>query len=682
LTSETEWYDDTAVSFAVWGGEVAGLGIAVACGDVDGDGYDDLVTGASTTDMDYAGAVYVIYGPSTISNPAIDLNEPAGTYGETRITNYDPFNIDSFGAAVAAGDLDGDAYADVIVGAPRTDSGAGYGHPENVGARYTVYGTPALASTSVSLHDPLPPAWLRVDTILGAQPECFVGGVLGAGDVNGDGLADPLGGVPLCDVGDPARVDAGAASAGTAAGAVHVGMAGAAEGDHLGAAVAGRGDIDFDGFADFLAAAPGVAGAAGAAYLVYGRGDAAQASVQHHDRADDAPPRDFGPTVRCKIDYSTGSASETTVTVVRSNAGLSLAHAAHVCWYISTDRTNAWPATITFRYTDREVAERVETVLSVWQADTPSGPFTPLTTTLDTAHNSATVEANGPGVFALAEMCGCPPQDWDWDADVDGMDFLAFQSCYNGPNRPYNPGAVRCECFDADHDADVDGMDFLVFQGCYNGPNRPPACGTSGCGGTLLGTQVAGGSDVVFDLRSPIDGKTIGRGTPVAWRVDAAVRGAGAGIAGYAFDLELRSDNETGALAKVTIAPPEALSPLSDESAVWRMRGPDAQTPGRLVGVTDAIAVPWLARFTDFLAAMPSAGAGADDTSNTGAVTVTGGSIDTSALPAGRYVLLLRPTGAAVLRSDAALSTDLVGNFARPARAKSGKTGITFEIAK
>jgi hypothetical protein len=63
-------------------------------------------------------------------------------------------------------------------------------------------------------------------------------------------------------------------------------------------------------------------------------------------------------------------------------------------------------------------------------------------------------------------------------------------------------------------------------------------------------------------------------------------------------------------------------------------------------------------------------------------VTVSAGSIDTSALAPGRYVLLMHPTGAAVLRTDVALNTDLAGNFAVTARAVTGVGAIAFEIAK
>ena len=66
------------------------------------------------------------------------------------------------------------------------------------------------------------------------------------------------------------------------------------------------------------------------------------------------------------------------------------------------------------------------------------------------------------------------PPDFDADGDVDLADFVQFQLCFNGPNRP-----ARDTCTvdaDFDNDADVDLSDFNVFQGCFNGPNRPPRC--------------------------------------------------------------------------------------------------------------------------------------------------------------------------------------------------------------
>ncbi len=74
--------------------------------------------------------------------------------------------------------------------------------------------------------------------------------------------------------------------------------------------------------------------------------------------------------------------------------------------------------------------------------------------------------------------CNKPPQDTDGDADVDLIDFAAFQNCFNGPNNPYGSGGSPqvCLCLDVDADGDVDLLDFAAFQSCFNGPNNPPAC--------------------------------------------------------------------------------------------------------------------------------------------------------------------------------------------------------------
>jgi hypothetical protein len=66
--------------------------------------------------------------------------------------------------------------------------------------------------------------------------------------------------------------------------------------------------------------------------------------------------------------------------------------------------------------------------------------------------------------------------DFDDDHDVDLSDFSFFQSCFNGPNRPYT--LVECPPTDEDEDGDVDLSDFAQFQACFNGPNRTSACQT------------------------------------------------------------------------------------------------------------------------------------------------------------------------------------------------------------
>ena len=279
--------------------------------------------------------------------------------------------------------------------------------------------------------------------------------------------------------------------------------------------------------------------------------------------------------------------------------------------------------------------------------------------------------------------CHCPPSDADGDGDVDLADFNnGFQACFNGPNRPYKLDANVCFCMDADHDADIDLADFNVFQNCFNGPNRPPKCDTQWCQSKDSDSELAaasgGSSEVVFSLHSPSNGQVIAAGTPLEWSVTVRATGLDADVAGCAFDLELRHDSEDGALAKVALPPPTFATPFSDGSAVWSVSGPSHRPLGTLGGLGDAFPVPWSVESAVRLAALSAETATMADV---GCV-VSAGVIDTKALPPGRYVLVLRPVNANVLRSAETLAGEVVGNFAAAARAVAGARSVAFEITK
>jgi len=277
--------------------------------------------------------------------------------------------------------------------------------------------------------------------------------------------------------------------------------------------------------------------------------------------------------------------------------------------------------------------------------------------------------------------CHCPPSDADGDGDVDLADFNnGFQACFNGPNRPYKLDADVCFCMDADHDGDIDLADFNVFQNCFNGPNRPPKCDTLWCQGSASGqmTPSAELSDVVFDLYSPSSGKAIAAGTPVEWSVSVRTAGLDAAVAGCAFDLELRQDSDDGALTKLALPPPTFATPFSDGSAVWSVSGPSNRPLGTLGGLGDAFPVPWSADSAARLAALSAETAA---TFMAGRL-VSAGSIDTTGLTPGRYVLVLRPVNANVLRSEENLTGALIGNFAAAARAVAGTRTVAFDVAK
>jgi len=142
------------------------FGISVAAGDVNRDGKADVIVGASKNDAagTNAGRVYVYLAGSGLTTQSPDFTL-MGKAAE-----------DIFGASVASGDVNGDGKADVIVSAPMNDTGA-----ENAGRAYIYLadaglttGTPDLTFTSTVAGE-----WLGTHAIA-------------AGDVNGDGGADVL----------------------------------------------------------------------------------------------------------------------------------------------------------------------------------------------------------------------------------------------------------------------------------------------------------------------------------------------------------------------------------------------------------------------------------------------------------------------------------------------------------
>jgi hypothetical protein len=242
--------------------------------DVNGDGYDDLVIGAWNADPgDRANA-------GTVS---VFLGSAAGV-GATAATELAGASVgDQMGASVAAaGDVDGDGYGDLAVGASYTSVGE---HP-NAG------------SVSVFLGGPAGLAERAHRTLEGTGTFDIFGATLaGAGDLNGDGYADLAVGAPLADPGN--RVDAGSVSvflggaAGTAAVAAVV-LGGVAAGDLFGQSVSGGGDLNGDGYSDLVVgailASPGGRGHAGTESVYLGGASGVgptAATVLEGDNGDD-----------------------------------------------------------------------------------------------------------------------------------------------------------------------------------------------------------------------------------------------------------------------------------------------------------------------------------------------------------------------------------------------------------
>ena len=156
----------------------AGHSVAMV-GDVNGDGYADMLIGAPDH-LSSQGAAWLVWGGA--DNSQLDLSNP----GNRAVSFYSSTQpAGQLGASVAAaGDFNCDGYADFILTAPGANNGAG----EDSGISYLIFGKPTASWTS---EVNVSPYGFRAALNGTASGDASFGiAVAGNGDINGDGLPD------------------------------------------------------------------------------------------------------------------------------------------------------------------------------------------------------------------------------------------------------------------------------------------------------------------------------------------------------------------------------------------------------------------------------------------------------------------------------------------------------------
>jgi hypothetical protein len=163
--------------------DFAGYSVASA-GDVNGDGFDDIIIGALGLDpnaVTSAGGAYVMFGKASWT-PAVSLSSLNGTNG-FRLDGA--AEMDQTGYRVAsAGDLNKDGFGDFIVSAWQADPGGN----DNAGSSYILFGKATGWTSTLALSSLNRTNGFRLDGVVGIGSSGA--SVASAGDVNGDGIDD------------------------------------------------------------------------------------------------------------------------------------------------------------------------------------------------------------------------------------------------------------------------------------------------------------------------------------------------------------------------------------------------------------------------------------------------------------------------------------------------------------
>jgi hypothetical protein len=270
-STSLDWSGDYSLCIAetTFTGEASddGLGAHVAAaGDIDGDGFDDLIMSAWNSDDGgtQTGSTYLFFGDTAAAGG--DLSAAAADaefIGES--------SLDRSGTSSAsAGDIDGNGRPELLVNAPNNDEAASRAGKTYLFTDGTIGGGGTFNMSSA----------LADESFLGEATDNFSGqAVASAGDVDGDGIDDILISAPnnddFADNAGKTYLFFGSSLLGPSASVnlstADVTFTGANAGDASGCAIAGAGDLDADGLDDILISSCNASSWAGETYIFLGK---------------------------------------------------------------------------------------------------------------------------------------------------------------------------------------------------------------------------------------------------------------------------------------------------------------------------------------------------------------------------------------------------------------------------
>ena len=251
-----------------------------SAGDVNGDGFDDVIIGAFGADPggnSYAGSSYVFFGGGAGFAPILSFSALDGTNG-FRLDGVAAFDYSGHTVS-SAGDVNGDGFDDLIIGAVKFDPGG----VVDAGSSYVVFGSSADFAPIFDLSTLNGTNGFRLDGV--AVHDYSGGSVSSAGDVNGDGFddlvigafyADPNGnrsaGSSYVVFGNDTGFDS-AFNLSSLNGINGFRVDGVAAYQHSGSTVSAAGDINGDGISDLIIGTSGGRHSAtrGSSFVIFGK---------------------------------------------------------------------------------------------------------------------------------------------------------------------------------------------------------------------------------------------------------------------------------------------------------------------------------------------------------------------------------------------------------------------------